>query len=77
MYHFHCTIALDFEQLQAPHATHLNFLLQGRNFGAWMRESGLRAQEQIRVKKDGGRVLIQRVPSDMKVSWVRLTVHGI
>ena len=36
-----------------------------------MRESGLRAQEQIRVKKDSGRVLIQRVPSDMKVSWVK------
>lgn len=41
--------------------------ITGRNFGAWMRESGLRAQEQIRVKKDGSRVLIQRVPSDMKV----------
>lgn len=43
--------------------------VQGRNFGAWMRESGLRASEQIRVKKDGNRVLIQRVPSDMRVRW--------
>ena len=41
--------------------------LQGRSFGAWMRESGLRAGEQIRVKRDAGHVLIQRVPADMKV----------
>lgn len=32
-----------------------------------MRESGLRAQEQIRVKKEAGRVLIQRVPADARV----------
>jgi hypothetical protein len=42
--------------------------ITGRAFGAWVRESGLQAGEQIRMKNEGGRVLIQRVTSDKKAS---------
>lgn len=42
--------------------------LTGRTFSGWVREAGLQAGEQIRMKKEGGRVLIQRVPADRKVN---------
>lgn len=41
--------------------------MTGRAFSGWMREAGLQAGEQIRMKKEGGRVLIQRVPADRRV----------
>ncbi|PRW59423.1 BREAST CANCER SUSCEPTIBILITY 1-like protein isoform B [Chlorella sorokiniana] len=41
--------------------------LTGRTFSGWVREAGLQAGEQIRMKKEGGRVLIQRVPADRKI----------
>ena len=43
---------------------------QGRTYSAWMRECGLQAGEQIRLKRDGTRVLIQRVPVDRRVRAV-------
>ena len=42
--------------------------ITGKTFSGWVRESGLQAGEQVRMKKDGARVLIQRVPSDRKAS---------
>jgi hypothetical protein len=41
-------------------------------FGGWVRDSGLQAGEQIRMRREGGRVVIQRVPSDRKASCVAL-----
>ena len=47
--------------------------ITGKAFGGWMREAGLQAGEQIRMRRDieggpgGGRVLIQRVPAEKKV----------
>jgi hypothetical protein len=36
--------------------------ITGKVFGSWVRESGLQAGEQIRLRRDDGRVVIQRVP---------------
>jgi hypothetical protein len=43
--------------------------ITGKTFGAWVRESGLQAGEQIRMKREGSQVIIQRVPASKKVSW--------
>jgi len=42
--------------------------ITGKTFSSWVRESGLQAGEQIRMRKEGGRVVIQRVPSSKKAS---------
>lgn len=46
--------------------------ITGKMFGGWVRDSGLQAGEQIRMRREGGRVVIQRVPSDRKASCVVL-----
>lgn len=50
----------------SPGAANVHYLT-GRTFSGWVREAGLQAGEQVRMKKEGGRVLIQRVPADRKV----------
>lgn len=54
--------------LLSPAAANVHYVT-GRTFSAWVRESGLQAGEQIRIRKEagGGRVVIQRVPADRKV----------
>lgn len=42
--------------------------ITGKTFGAWVRESGLQAGEQIRMKREGSTVIIQRVPAAHRVS---------
>ena len=53
--------------LSARVAANVHYIT-GKTFSGWVRESGLQAGEQVRMKKDGARVLIQRVPSDRKAS---------
>ena len=50
--------------------------LTGHTFSGWVREAGLQAGEQIRMKKEGGRVLIQRVPADRKVNSGEMGAGG-
>lgn len=50
-----------------PSSTANVHYITGRTFSCWVKESGLQAGEQIRIKREGARVLIQRVPTDRKV----------